>query len=68
MQTHRAIQLADLMDRASTERVRYYINAIKASDLHNSGAAILFTRKAQQWERIRIAAAYRLFKYPPRGV
>lgn len=53
---HRAIQLLAWMERASTERVRNYCNAIKAASIQNNGAAIYFTDRAQQWENIRIRA------------
>ena len=62
--THRAIQLADLMDRASYNRVRFYCNAIKASDIGNRSAATHFTALAQQWERIRIRCLRRLVDSP----
>lgn len=54
--THRVIQLSELADRASSNRVRYYCNAIKAKDLGNASAAMYFTKRAQQWESIRIKA------------
>jgi hypothetical protein len=59
MSTHRAIQVADLMDRASTNRVRYYINARRASSLGNRGAACHFTNRAARWEAIRASCAAR---------
>jgi hypothetical protein len=60
LSTHRAIQLSDLADRASTNRVRYYNAAIKAKDLGNFGAASHFTQRAQKWESIRRLATIRL--------
>ena len=60
MKLHRELQLADLNDRASTERVSYYCRAIKAASIGNGGAARYFTKKAQQWERIRIKTGARL--------
>lgn len=56
LSTHRTIQIADLADRARTERVSYYCRAIKADDLGNSGAARHFNALAQKWEQIRIRA------------
>lgn len=55
--THRIIQLSEINDRASSERVSYYCRAIKASSIGNGGAARFFTAKAQKWERIRIRSA-----------
>lgn len=62
MTTHRAIQLSNLLDIASTNRVRYYINAQRASWLGNQGAAVHFTRLAFRWEQLRQRASRRLFK------
>lgn len=56
----REFQLAELADRASSERASYYCRAIKAASINNNGAARFFTRRAQQWERIRIMAERRL--------
>lgn len=57
--THRAIQLSDLMDRASTNRVRYYINAQRASRIGNRAADTHFTALAARWEQIRIRCCTR---------
>lgn len=66
LSTHRHIQLADLMDRASTNRVRYYINANRAHHLGNFGASVHFTRTAWRWEQIRQRCSMRLFGHYPR--
>lgn len=60
MTTHRVIQLSDWLDRASSQRVRYYCNAIKAKDIGNFGAAQYFTQRARKWESIRIRAQHLL--------
>lgn len=62
LSTHRHIQLAMLMDRASTERVRYYCNAQKASWIGAREAAIHFTRTAFRWEQIRQHCCKRMFQ------
>ncbi len=62
LSTHRHIQLSSLMDKASTERVRYYCNAQKASWLGNHGAAIEWTRTAWRWEQIRQHCCKRMFQ------
>jgi len=62
MKTHRFLQLADLADRASTERVSYYCRAVKASQIGNRGACQYFQAKAQKWESIRIRACRLLTK------
>jgi len=62
MTLHRELQLASLMERAPAERVAYYCRAIKAAQIGNNGAARFFTQRAQQWERIRIAATRRLIE------
>ena len=59
--THRAIQLSTLMEKASTNRVRYYINAIRASTIGNRGAETYFANRARRWETIRIRCCERLF-------
>lgn len=56
LSTHRLLQVAEMADRASHERVAYYCRAIKATSIGNSGAALYFTTRAQKWERIRVAA------------
>jgi hypothetical protein len=56
LSTHRVLQVAEIADRAPHERVRAYICAIRAEGIGNRSAAAYFTRRAQQWERIRIAA------------
>lgn len=59
--THRAMQLAALMDRARDERVLNYIRAGRAESLDNFSCAAYFTLRAQRFERIRQACARRLF-------
>jgi hypothetical protein len=58
--THRVIQLADLADRASTNRVAYYCRAIKASSINNQGAALYFADRARRFEQIRARITARL--------
>jgi hypothetical protein len=60
MGTHRHIQIASLMDKATDNRVRYYINAQRASRIGNQGAAAHFTRMAQRWEHVRQTCAHRI--------
>ena len=61
LSTHRRIQLANMLDVAATERVRYYCNAQKASWIGNHAAAIFFTRMAFRWEQIRQHCCRRLY-------
>lgn len=56
LSTRRALQVADLADRAQHERVANYCRAIKAASINNNGAARYFTEQAQKWERIRARA------------
>ena len=56
LSTHRLLQVAELSDRAQTERVAFYCRAIKAANIGNGGAARYFNARAQKWERVRIAA------------
>lgn len=60
LSTHRLFQLAELNDRAPSERVAFYCRAIKASSIGNQSAALHFTEKAQKWERIRARTDVRL--------
>lgn len=60
LSTHRLLQLSELEDRASSERIANYCRAIKATSIKNNAAARYFTQKAQQWERIRAAATKRI--------
>ena len=60
LSTPRLLQVYELNDRSSSERVKYYCCAIKAVAIGNQTAARYFTRRAQQWERIRIASQRRL--------
>lgn len=60
MTTHRAIQVANLADRAWTNRTRYLVNSSRAARLGNWSASFLLSQKAAQWERVWIKCARRL--------
>lgn len=60
MNTHRALQLADLLDKVQSSRIRYYNAARKAATLGNKGALGLFMAKAHKCTSIaaRISARF----------
>lgn len=60
LSTHRLLQIAELNDRAPSERVAFYCRAIKAAHIGNNSAARFFTQKAQKWELIRARTEVRL--------
>jgi len=61
--THRTIQLSQLSDKSSTNRVAFYCRAIKATSISNHGAARYFTQQAIKWEKIRTRADGLLVKF-----
>ena len=60
LSTHRAIQVGQWHDRASGQRVRYYVNADRADSIGNRKAAAWFRTLAKKWENIRMRAAMAL--------
>ena len=62
LSTHRAWQVAEIADRASHERIAYYIRAAKAERIGNRGATAFFMKRAQQWERIRVLADRKIMR------
>lgn len=50
--THRIIQVSAVLDAVKAKAFRYRVNAIKATELSNRGAAIYFVNRAQKCDRI----------------